>query len=104
MTESERERLAMLAEECAEVIHVIGKILRHGYESSNPTIPKEHGVFVSTNHGDLIKELGDIRGVLYGMIQARDLPSDLFETEDPEKVWKRKLKWTHHQDKTNAGS
>lgn len=102
LTPAETERLSMLAEECAEVIQVVGKILRHGYESSNPTIPREHGVFIPTNYGDLIKELEDIRGVVYGMVKARDLPSDFFETEEPEKCWQKKLKWTHHQEKDNG--
>lgn len=104
LTPAQIERLAMLAEECAEVIQVVGKILRHGYESSNPTIPQEHGVFIPTNFGDLIKELEDIRGVVYGMIQAGDLPSDFFETETPDEVWQRKLRWTHHQENYNAKS
>ena len=30
LTPGEAERLAILAEECGEVIQIIGKILRHG--------------------------------------------------------------------------
>ncbi len=33
------ERLGLLAEECAEVIGVIGKILRHGLHSTHPHNP-----------------------------------------------------------------
>lgn len=36
LTPAEAERLALLAEECGEVIQAIGKILRHGYESRHP--------------------------------------------------------------------
>lgn len=36
LTPAETERLAILAEECGETIQVIGKILRHGYESFHP--------------------------------------------------------------------
>ena len=36
LTPAEQERLALLAEECAEVIQIVGKILRHGYESAHP--------------------------------------------------------------------
>ena len=31
LTPAETERLAILAEECGEVIQAVGKILRHGY-------------------------------------------------------------------------
>ncbi len=30
------ERLALLSEECAEVCKIVGKIIRHGYESCHP--------------------------------------------------------------------
>lgn len=33
LTNAELERLALLGEECGEVQHMIGKILRHGYEN-----------------------------------------------------------------------
>ena len=33
---AEAERLALLREECGEVQHAIGKILRHGWESTHP--------------------------------------------------------------------
>lgn len=36
LSDAERERLAILAEECGEVLQVIGKVLRHGYESRHP--------------------------------------------------------------------
>lgn len=36
LTPGQLERLAYLAEECAEVIQIVGKIIRHGYYSSNP--------------------------------------------------------------------
>lgn len=52
---AEAERLAILAEECGEVIQVVGKILRHGYPSHNPNDPK--GI---SNRGLLAKELGDL--------------------------------------------
>lgn len=35
-TPEQLERLAILAEECAEVIQIIGKIQRHGYNSWHP--------------------------------------------------------------------
>ena len=35
LTEAEQERLVILAEECAEVIQVVAKIQRHGFNSDN---------------------------------------------------------------------
>jgi NTP pyrophosphatase (non-canonical NTP hydrolase) len=55
LTPEEDERLAILLEECGEVLQIIGKIKRHGYESYNP--------FDSTkisNRRLLEKELGDV--------------------------------------------
>lgn len=39
LTPQEAETVAILMEECAEVIQVCGKILRHGLESSHPDNP-----------------------------------------------------------------
>ena len=54
----ETERLSILLEEMAEASHVIGKILRHGYESCHPKDPK------ITNRMRLEDELGH---VLFGI-------------------------------------
>jgi NTP pyrophosphatase (non-canonical NTP hydrolase) len=55
LTDAETERLALLAEECAEVIHAIGKILRHGWDSMHPI----HGG--PDNRNRLADELGDLQ-------------------------------------------
>lgn len=70
------ETLALLAEECAEVIQVISKIQRHGMESHHP-------VTQAQNYDSLQREVGDIMAALrlaetyqlidWGrVIQARD--------------------------------
>lgn len=56
LTPAEAELLALLAEECAEVIAVVGKILRHGYESWHPDGDRD-----LTNRRLLQLELGDVR-------------------------------------------
>ncbi len=55
LTEAESERLAILMEECAEVIAICGKILRHGYQSQNPNDPD-----AGRNSEQLERELGDV--------------------------------------------
>jgi len=36
LSPGQAERLAILLEECGEVVQICGKILRHGYESYHP--------------------------------------------------------------------
>jgi len=55
------ERLALLIEECGEVIQAAAKILRHGYESYNPTVPVEKRI---TNRVALEWEIGDLLYIL----------------------------------------
>lgn len=68
LTPAEAERLAILAEECAEVIQVVGKILRHGYDSHNPDEPDD-----GTNRDQLECELGHIAAAQERMALAEDI-------------------------------
>lgn len=86
----ETERLAMLAEECGEVIQIVGKILRHGYDSYHPANPR------LSNRDLLAKELRDVNAVLMAM--GRDELSG-YSVQDVVGVWERKLQYTHHQGK-----
>lgn len=56
LTDAQAEALALLAEECAETIQTVGKILRHGLFSHHP-----NDLEGPTNHDMLNRELGDIR-------------------------------------------
>ena len=90
LTPAQAERLAMLAEECAEVIQIVGKILRHGYESYHPETPQE------TNRDMLEDEVGDLHAVLEMMRSAGD--ADFPEVS----MWiagriNQKLRYSHHQ-------
>ncbi len=60
LTPSEAERLALLIEECAEVQQAACKILRHGFESENPTA-KGHS---PTNRETLEREIGDLSAAM----------------------------------------
>ena len=94
LTLAEAERLAMLAEECAEVIAIIGKILRHGYDSYHPDAP------AITNRDMLADELADVHAVTRAMKweELRD-----YTCEDTiGSRWKKKLRYSHHQDDADA--
>ena len=90
LTPAEAERLAMLAEECGEVIQIVGKILRHGYDSYHPVNPRV------SNRDLLAKELRDVNAVLLAMGRG-ELRE--YSVQDVVGVWDRKLQYTHHQGK-----
>ena len=71
LTVAQIERLALLSEECGEVQQVIGKILRHGYESRSPI-----GDSSLTNRELLETELGDLHVVGTILQDAHDLSED----------------------------
>lgn len=91
LTPAEAERLAMLAEECGEVIQVIGKILRHGYNSHHPDNPS------TTNKHLLIAELRDVNAVLKAMGRSELINANLND-DWSGKIWAKKLRFTHHQE------
>ena len=67
LTPAENERLAILAEECAEVIQCVTKIMRHGYSSFNPS-----NVDAGNNREQLEKELGHLDNILDMMLAGKD--------------------------------
>ena len=89
LTPAEAERLAMLAEECGEVIQVIGKILRHGYESHHPADPSV------TNRALLGRELTDLLAVASSLCRDNVPEGSL---HDQDLAWERKLRYAHHQE------
>ena len=94
LTPAEAERLSMLAEEAGEVIQIIGKILRHGYESYHPANPE------ITNRELLAKEFGDFSSVADNMVEMDDIPQSMVSKyfwNDTGSTWGHKVKWTHHQ-------
>lgn len=86
LTPAEAERLAMLAEECGEVVQVVGKVLRHGYGSHHPDGGPDNRVA-------LRYEIEDLRAV----IAAMDRAGDVAPSPNDEGRWPRKLRYAHHQ-------
>jgi len=93
LTEAQRERLIILAEECAEVIQAVSKVLRHGFHAHY-----DNGI---SNKVQLEIECGDIRAAMIRLCNANDLNKTFihesaeykltqdeflhFQTEDEEK-------------------
>lgn len=88
---AEDERLALLSEECAEVIEAVSKIQRHGYESVNPLDP-----LMGTNRHQLIAEIGHVLATVHLMLQADDLVAGMVTAHANDKL-NRLRRWMHHQ-------
>lgn len=73
LTPAQAERLFYLLEELGEVQQAIGKILRHGYMSYDPTkdeMPR------TTNRMMLERELGDVERAVHMLVDAGDVNPD----------------------------
>lgn len=89
LSEPELERLALLSEEMGEVIQVIGKIVRHGYESTHPES-------TITNRKLLEIEVGDVLAALNLMYNAQDLDYLILHKHRESKLHRVK-QYLHHQ-------
>jgi len=87
---AEAERLAILAEECGEVMQIIGKILRHGYNSHSPNDP-----YQVNNRNKLMMELGDIMAIETMMTNAGDISQEIIGQNAREKL-RRIGRFLHH--------
>lgn len=91
LSPAEAERLAMLIEECGEIITAATKVLRHGYESRHPLADDR------TNRDDLDREIEDVLAVVQEMRINGDIDPRRPSTEDLFDRWESKERWTHHQ-------
>jgi NTP pyrophosphatase (non-canonical NTP hydrolase) len=91
LTPAEAERLALLLEEMGEAQQVIGKILRHGYDSYHPDDPNG-----PDNRALLEKEMGDVMAAADMLVLANDLDMVKLARSRAEKS--RKVhRYLHHQ-------
>ena len=90
LTPAQTEALSLLAEECAEVVQCVTKILRHGLDSSHPNDPRR-----TANHLLLAGEIGDL-------LAAIDIAFKNINLSAAEcgRAYEHKLghvtKWLHH--------
>lgn len=90
LTPKQAECLAILAEEPAEVIQAVGKILRHGYDNWNP-----ERTIVQTNRTDLAIELAHLQLAMNRVID-NDLDSQVVTSAFDSKLIANQ--YLHHQD------
>lgn len=89
LSPAELERLALLAEECAEVIHRINKVIRHGYESTHKD---------KTNREGLVREIGHVRFAISLMEGNGDIDRDGILHSWADKC-EDVLPWLHYKHK-----
>ncbi len=87
LTPAEVERLAVIIEECGEVIQAATKVLRHGYGSAHP-------VSQVSNRNTLRREIVDLLAVL--SIASRFGDHQIIADEEIDDVIDRKQQWLHH--------
>ena len=90
LTPAEAERLALLLEEMGEAQQMIGKILRHGYQSSHPNGGP-------TNRFQLCKEVGDVLVAIDMLVSKDDLDGTDIERFRSQKRVSVK-QYLHHQN------
>lgn len=99
LTVAEDERLALLLEECGEVVQIIGKIQRHGYQSYDPTKQVPEDEHPTVNRSLLEKELGDVLHAIDRMRFSRDINYSRILDHSIAKAPKVE-KYLHHQHAT----
>lgn len=94
LTPAAAEALALLAEECGEVIQMIGKSLRHGLDSCHPDGGESNRVMLG-------QEIGDVLAAVEILIAG-----DVVAREEVEQAVERKLlrvhRYLHHASATPA--
>jgi hypothetical protein len=91
LTLAQAERLYLLIEEAGEVIQAATKVLRHGYESRDPTSRTS-----APNRMALGKELGDLHYARRLLVAAGDIPRGAIYAGVAVKALSVAA-WTHHQ-------
>lgn len=90
LTPGEHERLSCALEEMGEAIQIIGKILRHGYNSHNPISDSR-----DSNRRMLTQELSHVKYSIDKLLSYEDISRVLF-IEDYRRKEISIKKWLHH--------
>jgi len=96
LTPAQRERLSILMEECSEVIQMVGKILRFGYESKYPNRND-----ALTNKERIEDEIRDVLAIIQLMTEHVDLDANRLASKGRVNEKLKKIrKWTSYQHST----
>lgn len=93
LSPAQAERLAHLIEELSEAQKAACKVLRHGYDSYDPTDKSHPG-----NRADLENELKDVLAAIQRMTDARDVQA--WSLADTRNAIAKSNRYMHHQPTT----
>ena len=91
LSEAEVERLALVIEECGEVIQAASKVLRHGYDLGHPEQ-------ATSNREDLAVEIGHLYFATGLLIRARDISRSRHVMPSNERKERTVQEWLHHDN------
>lgn len=91
LTPAALERLAILNEECGEVVQLVSKILRHGADSYNPS-----DLTMRTNTELLAEEIGHILNAINMLTRNNDVSATEIEQSRAHKA-ANIHRFLHHQ-------
>lgn len=95
LSPAELELLAILSEECGEVVQVIGKILRHGLDFKNPLTHE-------CNRALLTDEMGDVRAAMIRLTDAGIVTKEFVHQRADQKLRYTPYLRHQHQPKMDA--
>jgi hypothetical protein len=96
--EASIERLALLLEEMGEAQQIIGKILRHGPYSTDPTAPIDDR---PSNISLLERELGDVTAAIRLLVRGGDVGPAAIRAHATDKL-DRVQQYLHHAENQAA--
>ncbi len=91
LTAAQAERLAVLFEECGEIVQAVGKTLRHGYDSRHPHKPGPD------NREYIQDEISDLVAWISFMVAHGDFTEQGCMRDIDARI-SAKLRYCHHQD------
>jgi len=89
MNEDLLEVLAMVSEECGEVVQAIGKALRHGIDDWNPVTGID-------NKDAIVTELADVIAVAVLLLEFLEIPQSTIDA-NYERKFTKLLEYTHSE-------
>lgn len=88
--------MAILSEELGEVLQVLGKIQRHGFDSRHPKFWDSPPLRGETNRADLEREIADVFAAVDRMVAVGDIDMEMILNH--KWVKSQRKQYLHHNE------